>query len=271
MKYYKNIFVVLVYRNCEDLIDLFHSLEEQCSDYRVIVVNSFYDTESENEIKDVAERNAADFLSVENKGYSYGNNQGIHFAENHYKFDYLIVCNPDVLIKKWNTENLSQDGFIYGPIIKTSTNKDQNPCFVSYLPFTEWISYMSYKHGIPKLDYINFGINRLIREMWLIKFRRGKKNELMVYGVHGAFLIFTASYLNKNPTPFLEDMFLFNEERYLAWRLSKLQHKAIVTKDIEIYHKEDGSMNKANVNTVIREKESFIVYYENTHSTDVRK
>jgi len=262
MNKYKYIFVVLVYRNGEDLEDFFTSIEDRCNDYHVLVVNSYYNDESEEEIKNIAMEHNASFISVENKGYSYGNNQGIAYAKYNYDFDYLIVCNPDIILKTWNVDNICQEDLVVGPVIRTSTGKNQNPCFVRYLPFTEKLMYFSYKYNIPKLDYIHFGLNRLIRDIWLRWFFMTKKVEANVYGVHGSFIIFTRLYLNREERPFCDEMFLFNEERYVAWRLKKIDSEPIFTSQIEIYHKEDGSMKRASIDMVSQEKSSFLKYYK---------
>lgn len=268
---YRYIFVVLVHRNGDDLTDFFSSVKEHCNDYRVVVVNSFFDERSLKEIREIADINKSDFINVENKGYSYGNNMGIQYAVRNYQFEYLIVCNPDILIKKWCDDCFSQENLVYGPIIKTSSGKDQNPCIVKYLPLAEWISYQSYKHHIPKLDYINFGVNRLLREIYLHFMRETGCDKGEIYAVHGSFIVFTKLYLSKISKPFCEKMFLFNEERYLAWNLAQEGFKATFTNQIEIYYKEDGSMRKANINTSKREKESFVTYYEIIHEIKRRK
>ena len=86
---YDFIFVVLVYRNTSDLVDFFASLKLERT--RVIVVNSFYDEESELQFKQIAESNHAEFLSVPNKGYGAGNNRGVEYALKHYDFKYLVI------------------------------------------------------------------------------------------------------------------------------------------------------------------------------------
>lgn len=100
---YDFIFVVLVYRNTSDLVDFFASLKLERT--RVIVVNSFYDKESELQFKQIAESNHADFLSVPNKGYGAGNNRGVEYALKHYDFKYLVISNADVEIKNWILQN----------------------------------------------------------------------------------------------------------------------------------------------------------------------
>lgn len=85
---YDFVFVVLVYRNTRDLKDFFSSL--LLSAVKVIVVNSFYDKESECEFKNIAEANNADFLSVPNKRYGTGNNRGVDYALTHYDFKSIV-------------------------------------------------------------------------------------------------------------------------------------------------------------------------------------
>ena len=58
---------------------------------KVIVINAYYDDESLNKVREVAETNNCDFYNIENKGYSYGNNYGISRANENYNYEYVIV------------------------------------------------------------------------------------------------------------------------------------------------------------------------------------
>ena len=83
------IFVVLVYRNIDDLKDFFDHFTIPNS--KVVVINSFYDKNSESSLKNIAEENDADFISVPNKGYGAGNNRGIEYVLNNYDFKYKYI------------------------------------------------------------------------------------------------------------------------------------------------------------------------------------
>ena len=72
---YRVVFVVLVYRNTQDLRDFFKYNDTK--DSHTIVVNSYYDEQTENEFKKIASKAEADFISVPNKGYGAGNNAGM--------------------------------------------------------------------------------------------------------------------------------------------------------------------------------------------------
>ena len=77
---YNYIAVILVYRNVEDLVECIDSIREKIYSCRIVVVNSYFDDESLNKIKTVAENKDCDFIGIENRGYGYGNNKGIEFA-----------------------------------------------------------------------------------------------------------------------------------------------------------------------------------------------
>ena len=104
---FKYIFVVLTYRNTEDIIDLLDSMKRQVEDYKVVVVNSFYDEETATIIESIAKKYDAVFINVENKGYSYGNNRGIEYALKNYAFEWLVIANPDTVIKKFDFSTLN--------------------------------------------------------------------------------------------------------------------------------------------------------------------
>ena len=101
------VIILLTYRNSSDLRNFIEIAKKKCRySYKIICVNSFYDLDSKEKIEKICIHNKIDFLNVENKGYGYGNNQGIIFANDHYNFDYLIISNPDIEIVKFSLENL---------------------------------------------------------------------------------------------------------------------------------------------------------------------
>ena len=140
MMKYDFVFVVLVYRNTQDLKDFFSSL--LLSAVKVIVVNSFYDKESESDFKKIAEANNADFLSVPNKGYGAGNNRGVDYALAHYDFKYLVISNADICIEKMDLSAFCglKKG-IYAPSIHTLSGKQQNPHMPFHISLIDSIKY----------------------------------------------------------------------------------------------------------------------------------
>lgn len=131
MHKYDFVFVVLVYRNTNDLKDFFYHFCIENS--KVIVVNSYYDDDSEKEFNQIADRYSADFISVPNKGYGAGNNVGVKWAIDHYQFDNIVISNADIIIEKMSASDIDPR-YINAPDIKNKKGKQQNPMQVIDLP-----------------------------------------------------------------------------------------------------------------------------------------
>lgn len=252
------VFVVLVYRNTQDLEDFFAHLN--IPQTKVVVVNSYYDEKSEIKFKEIAVKNDADFISVPNKGYGAGNNRGADFVLNHYQFRYLIISNADIEIKQLNVGLLKgYDNDIIAPDIITLTNKHQNPFLVHWHPLLDRLKAHAFKKNrkIPIL----FGtmITKIEREAYLkvVLHLFGKKR---IYAAHGAFIIIPFSIMKKLHPIYNERMFLFAEEEHLA-QLARSNNIAIVyNPSIKILHKEDGSTSLLD-NTFKYIRESYIEFY----------
>lgn len=254
---YDFVFVVLVYRNINDLKEFF--LHYSVRNSKVIVVNSFYDEESEMQFKQIAEKNYADFLSVPNKGYGAGNNRGIEYALKHYTFKYLVISNADVEIKRLFIADLEKYGVgIFAPKIQTLSGKNQNPScpFIPSL-LTEIYKKWCYSRNHRKLIWFYYMSSRLKKCLFYIL----GKNRRRIFSAHGAFVIFSAD-ITKELFPFYsETMFLFNEEEHLG-RLAKSHGiKTLYVPEIIIKHKEDGSIKLASIHDFEMKKQSFEVYY----------
>ncbi|MCM1257608.1 MAG: hypothetical protein NC307_07115 [Roseburia sp.] len=264
MQYYKYVIVVLVYRNTEDIIDFIKSSRATISNFRIIIVNSFFDNESKSIFEKIAKEYDCDFLNVENKGYSYGNNCGIEFAKNHYAFGYLICSNPDIIIENFNEKVMEKyPDQIYGPEIITKNGKKQNPMLVRNNKFSYHLIYKGYSKR--KKIYILLGlmINKLSRFLCRSYMLILKKKEYRVFQLHGSFLIFANSYIRKNDKVFDENLFLFGEEGVLAYRAERSGTFLYYTKDIQVFHKEDGSMKLFSGNLNAEIVKSITYFYEN--------
>lgn len=252
------VFVVLVYRNENDLLDFFNHFH--LANCKVIVVNSFYDKASEDSIKEIAKRFDADFLSVPNKGYGAGNNNGCRYALDHYSFDYLVISNADIMIDKLELSDLKYyQNSIIAPQILNLSNKKQNPS-VPFKPgrIIERFRYWIYTGNHSKLIWLYFAYSRLMKLLYysISGFRR------KIFSAHGAFVIFPQNVVQRLYPFYNEEMFLFNEEEHLARHALRNNINTFYAPEIIIRHKEDGSMNLANINEFEKLKQSYLVYYK---------
>lgn len=275
MKLYKErydlIFVVLTYRNTEDLKNFIIDTKKavECS-YKIIVVNSYFDESSKLNFQSIAIDNDCDFINIDNKGYGYGNNRGIDFAKSKYKFNFLITSNPDVVIKEFELGKL--EGFedcIVAPTIKTLIGKDQNPYYYSKIEFVEWVRYYSCKKRKKAFAYIGFAINKINRETGLFINRMFKFKKIKIYAPHGSFVIFGSAALSRLGEVYDERLFLFSEENHLARLASEKAIKTYMIPGISVIHKEDGSVGFESENMTNFSRESFILYYENWKKKEV--
>lgn len=261
-KRYEFVFVILVYRNSEDLISCLDSISRNVNNYRVVIVNSYYDDESKASIEIIAKNNNCDFINVENKGYGTGNNRGIEFASETYFFDYLVVSNPDITIEKFVDHIRDLEGMdIIAPQIIARNGKNQNPILVYDNKIADFCLYVGYKKKWNMLVLLGFALNKIPRELF-IKLYGNKVRR--VYGAHGSFVVYSQKVINKlTSNPYDEKIFLFSEEFVIASKAKKAGLNTFYYPEMCIRHMEDGSIVLANISENEHLSKSSIYYYEN--------
>jgi hypothetical protein len=263
----KNVFVVLTYRNTDDIKDFIVSVNENVDEYRIIIVNSYFDDDSMQKFEKIALENDCDFINIPNKGYSYGNNRGIDYARNHYDFEYLIISNPDIIVKKFSTEMLGFEGIYCGKII-TLNGKNQNPMLAKECKLADKCLYIGYKNNLRLLFILGLLMNKLLRTFFRVHSCKGPKR---VFQPHGSFIVFSIKSIDILKEVFDENIFLFGEEGILAKRCKRLEIPVYYNLGLECIHKEDGSMKLFKGDLGQEYKNSVIYYYENYCNNDNRK
>ncbi|HEX3027363.1 MAG TPA: glycosyltransferase [Clostridia bacterium] len=256
------VLVTLTYRNDKDLTDFLDSLASLGCSYRVIVVNSFYDNESESAIRSVAQAYGCDFFSVENKGYGSGNNAGIRFALEHYQFQYLAVSNPDIRIGEFDLDRLTAaENAVVGPKILTLRGKNQNPIHYRRNFFVLFFRFLYAKAGFLPFFLAAILFNKLEKAV----LRKGDaKGPRQVYALHGSFFLLPRSVLQTfGGKLFDERMFLFCEENHIAELARKHGVPIIYDPRFWVTHKEDGSISLENLDHFRITRESLKVFFEN--------
>lgn len=260
---YKYIFIILNYRNTSDVLNCIRSIEKHVKNYKIVMINSHYDKKSEKILHEIADAYKCDFIDVPNLGYGYGNNKGIEYAAERYCFDFIIICNPDIMIESWSDKPFDKfSDAVFAPIIRTKRGKSQNPYWAKKNNFAEWLIYNGYKLKNKWLLYFGIAINKIIREIFLKCFYLRKINEIKVYAAHGSFCIFPKKIFDNNKKIYDEKMFLFAEEAYLAHMLEKQNIKTILTKRIKIRHVEDGCIKFEKIDEESIQRKSVVYYYE---------
>lgn len=264
----KYVFVILTYRNTVDIVELFESIKKEADDYKAIVVNSFYDDETKLSIQSTALKYGAHFINVENKGYGYGNNRGIEFALNYYEFDWLIIANPDTVIKKFDFSGLvSNEPSIIAPEIRNLKNKRQNPMKKSVSRLGIKAQLKGFKTNSKFLIYTGIVLSKLKNSLTVSRRAKWNKKVKLIDTAHGSFVIFSSSALSILGTPYDEKVFLFAEEGILAQTSQRAGIKTYYYDGISVLHKEDGSM-KFRTDLSEQLAKSNIYAYENYFCSD---
>ena len=260
----KYVFVILVYKNSSDLIECIESIENKVSSYRIIVVNAYYDDTTRADVKKIAISHNCDFLDIENKGYSYGNNRGIEFASNKYEYEYVIVSNPDVVIREFDDSQLTSD-FKYdiiAPEIIAASGRYQNPMAIRKNKWSEYLEYIGFKNRNTLLIYSGILVSKLSR-WYYAKVRRIACDPVYkIYEAHGSFVLISHRAIATLTPVYDEKMFLFAEEGVLAAKAKEMNMLTCYFSPISVNHKEDGSMKLSNISVNEELRKANIYYYE---------
>jgi GT2 family glycosyltransferase len=257
------IFCVLVYKNGSDLLDFIKSVKDNCFfSYKIIVVNSYFDEATKKEIENISTQNGCVFLNRENKGYGFGNNQGIAYSVNHFDFSFLIVANPDVIVNHFDYQDLKpyeNETVVFGPTIACNGRRNQNPAYYRHSSLSEYLVYLGLRKNWKFVFYQGIAINAFIRVFC------PKNKNCDIYGCHGSFVGFSRKGIDKLSPVFDEQIFMFFEELDLAHKIDSLSIRCLFIPSIHVFHKEDGSIKLGNLNVSKITKKSVLYIYKKWH------
>lgn len=261
IKRVKYVFVILVYKNMDDLKECIESIQSKVESKQIIVVNAYYDEKSRLSAESIANMYNADFINIENKGYSYGNNRGIELANSKYDYSYIVISNPDIIIERFDDKLLDFD-FEYdliAPQIITASGRKQNPMIVKRGRIREYLIYLGLKYNIKLAFYWGIIMSKISRLFYQTLYN---SDVFQVFAAHGSFVILSKRAIEKLSPVYDENIFLFAEEGVLAMKALHAKLKTCYYTKICIMHKEDGSMKLSNLIVNNELKKSNIYFYE---------
>lgn len=245
-------FVVLVYgkpdmvKECISFLKKINGIEEASI---VVVDNCSPDNTYDlltNWFRD--EKNLYLLRNTSNQGFAKGNNLGYAYAREKLGCDYLIVMNSDVFIKdKQFIEHILEDKNvlnkyeIVGPDIVNLDEHHSNPLATTPLS-NSVIRKAIFLNDISVL-YYKLGIHRILKRK---KYRRNYVNDpqTIVENIlpHGACIIYTNKWVEKENKAFYPGTFLFCEELFLYDYIMKKNYKSIYWPSLVVNHIGDGSI-----------------------------
>jgi GT2 family glycosyltransferase len=262
-KHHNIIIIVLVYKNSDDLEEFLQSVLNNSIKCKIVVVNSFYDDDSNSRFKLIAKKHNCDFIITENNGYGAGNNRGIEYVRNYYDFDFLILSNPDVEIINFSLSSLKKySDCIVGPLTINRKSKNKNPYWHLNISFIEWLQYLGAKKNNKILFFLGILVNKCERDIYQFVMKVFRKDKHKVFALQGTFLIFHKNSLLQLGTVFDEDMFLYAEEAHLAHLAKNKNVPMFYEPNISIFHKQGGSSDSVEKQVWQFQRQSIICYYE---------
>lgn len=222
--------IVLNYNTAELTIKCVEQIRSFYTDMHIVVVDN---ASSDNSFFILNERYAGtnvDVLNAElNRGYSAGNNVGILYAIKTYGIKYFAITNPDVIIPELS---------VFEKLIETIESDEK--CAVigasvinaddMYVPsFSAW-------EIQTKMDFVLsrslFCKNRVLgKQKWKIHSDKVAKVDC----VAGCFFIGCVEILRQ--MGFLdEDIFMYNEEILLGYKVRKMGYHELLQLDQFYYH-----------------------------------
>ena len=247
-------YIILHYKNLPDTIACIASIRKVDPSSKIVVVDNATLT---NEEKKLIEKKVDALLVMsQNIGFAKANNKGCQYAYENFQTEFYVVLNNDTLILQDDFcekvsklyKRISFD--ILGPKIlckKESGSVNPYRPLKTVVEVEKEIKYQKKLIPFYKSRVLYFLLQNYLKLKQHffspIYLENGKLEEQNV-AVHGCAIIFSKKYVKKFPNVFYPNTFLFHEEDFLYYRIKKEKLLSLYSPEIEIVHKEGGSLEK---------------------------
>ncbi|MFT9004094.1 MAG: glycosyltransferase [Liquorilactobacillus hordei] len=260
-------FVILHYKTLNDTFACVNSIKKNNLRYRIVIVDNHSNDKSYMVLKKKYEKNENIYILqiYTNVGFAAGNNIGYKFAKEQLEANYIIIMNNDTQIISRNLENVLNKDFkqgyaVIGPDILNLKNVHQNPMGESEISITEAkIKKIKYKllllvnrmNLYDSLVRAKKGLSYIARNVFVLSSPKKRKivNENLVgtlvnNKLHGACVIYTPIFINREDYAFVPGTFFYLEEDLLLAYCKNRNYKTFYEKKIKIRHTEDSATNE---------------------------
>lgn len=237
--------VILNFNTADDVLACVKSVKEKTStNYRIYIVDNCSTDNSAEIIRNNFEDDASVTLlfSDKNRGFSAGNNIGIKQAISD-GCDVLCVTNSDILLINdaiTVSENKIKNDETVGVVAPSihSPNDDNEAQFAR--------NKLMLGNFLAEKTFLKHFKGFCKRHPRYVKSRQEFEGDFKFFGMtYGCFYVARASYFLD--TDFLdEDVFLFNEEDIMAYKLERLSLQTLITPDAVVLHNHHSSISKTS-------------------------
>jgi len=259
-------FVILHYLDLETTVKCVNLILSNInySNYSIVIVDNASPNNSGAKLKELYQNrdNIDVLISKENLGFARGNNLGYAFAKKNYNSNFIIVANNDVMFEEPGlvTDMIrifsEKKCHVLGPDIETPAGYHQNP-IRSQMPDKRRIkrklfnkSVFLYYLKIKQLFHLENKIHILERiyeketekVMRAVEWKLPQENAVL----HGACLMFTPLFVEKEDMAFMPLTFMYGEEELLANMCEKKHYKMCYSPELKVLHLGEQSTKIAN-------------------------
>ena len=264
---YKFSFVILHYQAIDETKECVNSIFKnvEYQNYSIVIVDNCSPNNSGQELMNYYRNNekVTVLLNSENNGFAKGNNIGYQYAKDYLGAKFIACINNDTLIEdaEFITKVIklyeNEKFHLMGPDIITLDGKHQNPYRMNALSLVEVNHFLSNFNKIKNTTIIKAYLRKIPLLPKLVRMVKGNKNQQTNYlrqyqdiVLHGAAIIFSPLYIEKETYAFYPKTFMYAEEDILYHLCKKKGYKILYSPVTSILHKEDASTDlviKTNV------------------------
>lgn len=250
----KGIIISVNYNNYDITLKFIKSLSKlnRFSDNEVIIINNGSKFDDDRILNEYVYSNKLLNVSVcASVNFGYFGSISYWLKEtnlNFSKYDYVIICNNDIIIEEVNffellIENINKADVIAPAIISLLTLKNQNPYREDKITKVQKILYKIYN--------TNYYLAALSLVLWkgLKSLRKTKysedTSERNIYSGHGSFMIFSSQFFQKGGY-IDENLFLYGEEESITGIANELNMTIKFIPELVVLHDEHKATDSNN-------------------------
>lgn len=237
--------LILNYNDSETTLSLLKRIEEyQILNYIIIVDNN----SSDDSYKKLSEHVSDKMILLKtdkNGGYGYGNNYGIRYAYYTLHSDFLLIVNPDVIF---------HEELVNALVNALKSHKD---CAIATAQGVnvngKYFYPKKYTNGINDVLSTSLIFNKLIKAKYYRPDQFTNNEYCFVFEVPGCLLLVDTELMIKYGM-YDEDIFLFEEEKTLGFKMLQNGYKSIFLPRERYIHIHSTSISKAYRSNVKKRK-----------------
>ena len=247
--------IILNYNDSKTTIEMINQIKDFKSLNYILIVDNNSTDNSYKTLKKYEKGNIKVIKTKENKGYAAGNNFGIRYLIKNYKVDYIIISNPDIILKDSDIKTLQNDLKENNDIHLIAPNIKELNSIKRGWKLTK------FKNDL--LSNINY-FHKYSRDFYKAEEYNQKLTKVDV--VSGCFFMIRKDVFEKVDF-FDENTFLYYEEDILGKKLkdngynSYIDNNVVVTHDLSVSI--DKSLNSLKKYKILKESQK---YYEKEYN-----